>query len=330
MANPKDKTANKTQTGNQGDITNAGTTGATAGGQGSTGLTGESAGTGNIKTMNSTTGTNTSTGATGASGTTGGSGSTSGGGGGTLAGAATATARSFVDQAKETAGQAYEAVTEKAATTLDEKKTTLSGGLSTVADSIRQVGHNLSGAQGEGALPEAAAKYSNTAAQQIESVANYFERKNVRDMVRDVEGFARRNPGMFIGAAFGLGLIAARFLKSSPPHAYEGSSTGSGFDQDRSRWHSGQGVSIDEAGLKGAGTANQERRTGSQGTGLTGSRSTGGASAGLTGPAGSTGGHTGTTGTPGSDPVGFEGTTGANKKTGGASTKSTSSTRDSI
>ena len=45
------------------------------------------------------------------------------------AGAATATARSLVDQAKETAGQAYEAVTEKAATKLDEQKSTLSDGL---------------------------------------------------------------------------------------------------------------------------------------------------------------------------------------------------------
>ena len=49
---------------------------------------------------------------------------------------AAATARSFYDQAKETAGQAYEAVTETAATKLDERKSTLSGGLSTIADSV--------------------------------------------------------------------------------------------------------------------------------------------------------------------------------------------------
>ncbi|MEP7149197.1 MAG: hypothetical protein ABI857_09965 [Acidobacteriota bacterium] len=132
-------------------------------------------------------------------------------------GAATAKARTFYDQAKETAGQAYETVTDKAATKLDEKKSTLSGGLTTVADSVRQVGENLGSSKTDSGLAEAAAKYTDSAAQKIEDVAGYFESRGVRDMVRDLEGFARRNPAVFFGAAFGLGLLAARFLKSSTP-----------------------------------------------------------------------------------------------------------------
>lgn len=144
------------------------------------------------------------------------------------AGAATATARSFYDQAKETAGQAYEAVTDKAATKLDEQKTTLSGGLTTVADSVRQVGQNLSSSKTDSGLTETAAKYTNTAAQKLEDVAGYFETKSVRDMARDLEGFARRNPAVFFGAAFGLGLLAARFLKSSKPR-YDETAAGREF-----------------------------------------------------------------------------------------------------
>lgn len=132
-------------------------------------------------------------------------------------GAATATARSFYDQAKETAGQAYDAVTEKASAKLDEQKSTLTGGLTTVADSVRQVSENLGSAKTDSGLAEAAAKYTNTAAQKLEDVAGYFESRGVRDMARDLEGFARRNPAVFFGAAFGLGLLAARFLKSSTP-----------------------------------------------------------------------------------------------------------------
>ncbi|MEO8042784.1 MAG: hypothetical protein ABI646_09260 [Acidobacteriota bacterium] len=132
-------------------------------------------------------------------------------------GAATATARSLYDQAKETAGQAYEAVTDKAATKLDEQKSTLSGGLTTVADSVRQVSENLGSSKTDSGLAEAAAKYTNTAAQKLEDVAGYFETRGVRDMARDLEGFARRNPAVFFGAAFGLGFLAARFLKSSTP-----------------------------------------------------------------------------------------------------------------
>jgi hypothetical protein len=131
------------------------------------------------------------------------------------AGAATATAKSFIDQAKETAGQAYDVVTDKAATKLDEQKSTLSGGLTTVAESVRQVGENLSSSPTKTSLAEAAAKYTDTAAQKIEDVAGYFETHNVREMARDVEGFARRNPVVFLGAAFGLGFLAARFLKST-------------------------------------------------------------------------------------------------------------------
>lgn len=140
-----------------------------------------------------------------------------------LTGTATAAARTFYDQAKETAGKAYEAVTDKTAQKLDEQKSTLSDGLSTVADSVRQVSQNLGTAQTDSGLAGAAAKYSGTAARRIEDVAGYFERKSVRDMAHDLEGFARRNPAIFLGAAFGVGVLLARFLKSTPPSGPGGS-----------------------------------------------------------------------------------------------------------
>lgn len=140
---------------------------------------------------------------------------------GSVTGAATATARTFYDQAKETAGKAYEAATEKAAEKLDEQKSTLSEGLSTVATSVRQVSSNLGSSETESGLAEAAAKYTGTAARKIDDVANYFETKGVRDMARDLENFARRNPAVFFGAAFGLGILLARFLKSTPTGSYD-------------------------------------------------------------------------------------------------------------
>jgi ElaB/YqjD/DUF883 family membrane-anchored ribosome-binding protein len=151
-------------------------------------------------------------------------------------GTAAATARSFYDQAKDTAGQAYEAVTEKAATKLDAQKSTLSGGLSTVADSFRQVSGNLSSSKTDSGLAEAAAKYTDKAAQKVENVASYFETHNVREMARDLEGFARRNPAVFLGVAFGIGFLTARFLKSTTPSldsGPRGSFEGAGYvDRD--------------------------------------------------------------------------------------------------
>jgi uncharacterized membrane protein YgcG len=67
-------------------------------------------------------------------------------------------------------------------------------------------------------ITNTAAEYGDTLAQQIEKISQYFERSDVRVMVRDVETFARRNPAVFIGGAFAVGLLAARFLKSSNPN----------------------------------------------------------------------------------------------------------------
>ncbi|HEY0460179.1 MAG TPA: hypothetical protein VGC97_13660 [Pyrinomonadaceae bacterium] len=127
------------------------------------------------------------------------------------------TARGLYDQAKSTAGQAFGAATKRATEALDEKKGTVASGLTSVADSIKQVGENLNTTEEANPITETAAKYTNNIAQQIENLSGYFERKDVREMVRDVEVFARRYPAYFIGGAVALGFLAARFLKSSNP-----------------------------------------------------------------------------------------------------------------
>jgi hypothetical protein len=136
------------------------------------------------------------------------------------------TANGILDKAKETASGTYDAVASKATTKIEERKGELSTGLKTLADTFRKTGTDLEGAQSTTPLTDLTAKYTGSAANQIEKVASYFERKDLRMMMRDVEGYARRNPAIFLGAAFGLGLIAARFLKSSPPERGTAAGTG--------------------------------------------------------------------------------------------------------
>ena len=38
---------------------------------------------------------------------------------------------------------------------------------------------------------------------------------DAQEIVRDVERFARRRPMLYLGAAFGLGIFLARFLRAS-------------------------------------------------------------------------------------------------------------------
>jgi hypothetical protein len=121
------------------------------------------------------------------------------------------------DRLKETATDTYEAVASKTTSRLESGKSDLSNDLRRVADSFRRTGSELRTAGETNAITDMTGRYTGLAADKVEQVAGYFQRKDLRSIVRDAEAFARSNPAIFLGAAFGLGLLAARFLKSSPP-----------------------------------------------------------------------------------------------------------------
>jgi hypothetical protein len=84
------------------------------------------------------------------------------------------------------------------------------GELGNVANALRRSSQDLDGSP--------AAQYVNKAADQIDRVAQYVRTANLDDMRQSVESFARREPLLFLGGAFALGMIGARFLKSSAHH----------------------------------------------------------------------------------------------------------------
>ena len=137
----------------------------------------------------------------------------------TQSGDASARGKDLLDQAKSTANEAYDKFAEKATSTIEEQKTGLAGGLTSVADSFRKTGDSLNTAQGQNYVTEYSAHYVKTAADKLEGVARYFETSDVKTMARDAESYARRNPAIFLGGAFVLGVLAARFFKSSPTPA---------------------------------------------------------------------------------------------------------------
>lgn len=116
---------------------------------------------------------------------------------------------------KSLANDALGQVKEKTSVVLDEQKENLTSGLKGVADSIRKVGENLRDTDEQNKVGEVTAQYGDAFAQQIEKLTNYVENANLRDLMRDGERFARQQPAIFIGAAFAVGFLAARFLKSS-------------------------------------------------------------------------------------------------------------------
>jgi hypothetical protein len=155
------------------------------------------------------------------------------------------TASGILDKAKEAASGTYDAVATQATSKIEEHKGELSSGLRTLADTFRKTGTDLKQTPQSTPLTDVTARYSGTAANQIEKVASYFERKDLKAMMRDTEAFARRNPAIFLGAAFALGMVAARFLKSSAPD--DRTSMGSGSI------NSSMPTALPPAGSTGAG-----------------------------------------------------------------------------
>jgi hypothetical protein len=83
------------------------------------------------------------------------------------------------------------------------------------------------------AMPQAA-QYIRQASEQIQSVADVVRERDMRELVGEVENFARRQPTLFFGGAMILGFAALRFLKSSAPRQGSSNDTAAnGFEQRR-------------------------------------------------------------------------------------------------
>ncbi|MGI8555382.1 MAG: hypothetical protein ACR2LT_03365 [Pyrinomonadaceae bacterium] len=144
---------------------------------------------------------------------------------------------------KKMANNAVGQAKEKAAGLLDEQKSKATTGLNNVADSIRKVGENLRDSDEQNSIAQTAARYGDSLAQQIENLSGYLEDAKLKDLTRDIEGFARRQPALFVGGAFLVGVLAARFLKTSAPDQ----NSSRPFNANRRENNSADGGSVNSA-----------------------------------------------------------------------------------
>lgn len=119
------------------------------------------------------------------------------------------TGDSLLKEAKQTVGHMAEGAKEQVVTRAESGKENVAEKIGSVAGALRAAGEPLTDM---GPLPELAER----AADKIESIAEYVQSRTIGDLVQEVTLFARREPAIFLGSAFGLGLLAGRFLKSSP------------------------------------------------------------------------------------------------------------------
>ena len=82
--------------------------------------------------------------------------------------------------------------------------------LGTLASAVRQSTQTLRDQQ-----QDTIAQYVERAADQIDRFSATLRNRDLSQLMADAQGFARRQPAVFIGVAFVAGVLAARFLKSS-------------------------------------------------------------------------------------------------------------------
>jgi uncharacterized protein YjbJ (UPF0337 family) len=191
----------------------------------------------------------------------------------------TGAGNSTVNQVKEAGGQVIDQATEKVNEFVDQAKPQVQNqidsqrervaeNLGSTASTLRETGQQLR-SKDEAAM---VGEYMERAAEGVDRFAGYLRSHPVDKIMHDAEDFARRQPAIFLFGAFGLGLLAARFLKSS--------ASGSNSQMKGRSW-SGSG----RMGYSGstAGYSNYQGSSGYSGTGY------GGSSGGYSGYRGSPG-----------------------------------------
>jgi hypothetical protein len=155
-----------------------------------------------------------------------------------------------MEQRNSTSGTGLmDRVKESAATQLGAQKDRATDGLGSVAQAVRQSGEQLRNQQ-----HETIAQYIEQAADQLERFTSRLKERNVGDLAREAQDLARRRPAVFIGSAFALGLLAARFLKSSSTNggAQRLSTSGTAY---------GDGGELRDGGYGGWGTTSSPATT---------------------------------------------------------------------
>lgn len=129
-----------------------------------------------------------------------------------------------VDQAKNTFQQARE----RATSSLGESKGQFADQFGTMADALRRTTEHLRSED-----QERIAALTDTVARQVEQIADYLRNKDSRAIREDLENLARRQPALVIGGALVLGLVGARFLKSSERRSERRFGAGQRYGRER-------------------------------------------------------------------------------------------------
>jgi len=139
-------------------------------------------------------------------------------GGGT--GKARAQIREVKDQVVDQAKNSFRQARDSAGTSLNQSRSQAADRITGIAEAVRGTSERLRSDNQPGV-----ANLTDSLADQVERLSTYLRDRDLGDVRRDLEQFARRQPAVAVGVALALGMLGARFIKSSQRR--DGSSGGS-------------------------------------------------------------------------------------------------------
>lgn len=145
------------------------------------------------------------------------------------------TAHEVADKAQQKAGHLADKARHQVTSQLSSQKDRATEGLGEVSDALRQTSRSLRDKD-----QKMTAGYLDDAAGYVDEFSGYLRNHSVNDMLDQAQQLARREPSLFIGGAFVLGLLGSRFLKSSTPSPqnYGGGGYGGSYQGGRSGYRS--------------------------------------------------------------------------------------------
>ena len=112
---------------------------------------------------------------------------------------------------KEQANAVWNDTKDTARSMLGEQQKAAAGGMGELAGALRKAAREM----GDGGREQPVSRLIESAADGLERFSGALRNKDLNGLAADVQGFARRQPVAFFGAALVAGFLAVRFLKAS-------------------------------------------------------------------------------------------------------------------
>jgi hypothetical protein len=125
-------------------------------------------------------------------------------------GGARAQIREVKDQVVDQARNSFRQARDSATNSLSNSRQQAADRIGGIASAFRSTSDHLRSEHQAGV-----ANLTDSLADQVERVSDYLRDRDLRDLGNDVENLARRQPALVLGAALAIGMLGARFFKSS-------------------------------------------------------------------------------------------------------------------